>query len=155
LQALMPGEMAGGGENRPSWLWHSFLASLTIAAWWECKQEGGSGGGDEALRISEHAYIAISRRQRFCAHRSHLPEAAMNTETPASAEPLTLQPLRPDELASGESRLSWLWQGYLASGKITALISPPKSGKTTLLAHLLARLAQGGQLAGRAVMPGR
>src|SRR5262249_350612 len=30
-----------------------------------------------------------------------------------------------------------------------------KTGKTTLLSHLLARFAQGGQLAGRAVVPGR
>src|SRR5436305_1278287 len=81
----------------------------------------------------------------------------MKTEThPSSNEPLTLQPLRPGELAgAGEPRLSWLWDGYLAAGKVTALISPPKSGKTTLLSHLLARLAQGGLLAGRAVAPAR
>jgi AAA domain len=84
-------------------------------------------------------------------------EAPMKTEThPSSSETLTLQPLRPGELASAEApRLSWLWDGYLAPGKITALISPPKSGKTTLLSHLLARCAQGGLLAGRAVRPGR
>jgi hypothetical protein len=51
--------------------------------------------------------------------------------------------------------MSWLWHGYLAPGKITALISPPKSGKTTLLSHLLARFGQGGQLAGLAVAPAR
>jgi hypothetical protein len=69
---------------------------------------------------------------------------------------LTLQPLRPGELAgAGGPRPSWLWDGYLAPGKVTALISPPKSGKTTLLCHLLARLAGGGLLAGRAVAPGR
>ena len=81
----------------------------------------------------------------------------MHTEPhPSSYEPLTLQPLRPGELAGAvEPRLSWLWDGYLAPGKITALISPPKSGNTTLLAHLLARLAQGGLLAGRAVAPAR
>src|SRR5262249_24185975 len=56
---------------------------------------------------------------------------------------------------AGEPRLPWLWEGYLAPGKVTALISPPKSGKTTLLSHLLARLASGGLLAGRAVAPGR
>jgi hypothetical protein len=67
-----------------------------------------------------------------------------------------LQPLRPTELAGGaEPRLAWLWDGYLAAGKLTALVSPPKSGKTTLLSHLLARCAQGGQLAGRAVTPAR
>ena len=69
---------------------------------------------------------------------------------------LTIQPLRPSELASAaHSRLSWLWHGYLAPGKVTALISPPKAGKTTLASHLLARFAQGGQLAGLAVAPGR
>jgi hypothetical protein len=69
---------------------------------------------------------------------------------------LALQPLRPAELAcAGEPRLSWLWDGYLARGKVTALISPPKSGKTTLLSHLLARFAQGGLLAGRTVAPAR
>jgi hypothetical protein len=51
--------------------------------------------------------------------------------------------------------LSWLWHGYLAAGKVTALISPPKSGKTTLAFHLLARVGQGGQLAGLPVAPGR
>jgi len=38
---------------------------------------------------------------------------------------------------------------------VTALISPPKAGKTTLLSHVLARFNQGGQLAGLAVAPGR
>ena len=81
----------------------------------------------------------------------------MNTETRSSSrEPLSLQPLRPAELAgAGEPRLSWLWDGYLARGRVTALISPPKSGKTTLLSHLLARSAQGGLLAGRTVAPAR
>ncbi|OAI50102.1 hypothetical protein AYO44_18015 [Planctomycetaceae bacterium SCGC AG-212-F19] len=71
---------------------------------------------------------------------------------------LPIQPLRPSELAKAtQSRLSWLWHGYLSPGKVTALISPPKSGKTTLVSHLLARLAlaQAGQLAGLAVAPGR
>ncbi|HEV3203609.1 MAG TPA: AAA family ATPase, partial [Gemmataceae bacterium] len=81
----------------------------------------------------------------------------MNIQTrPSSSELLTLQPLRPADLAiAGEPHLSWLWDGYLLRRKVTALISPPKAGKTTLLSHLLARFAQGGQLAGRAVAPGR
>src|SRR5947209_6964202 len=33
----------------------------------------------------------------------------------------------------------WLWHGMLAPGKVTLLTSLWKSGKTTLLAHLLAR----------------
>jgi hypothetical protein len=77
------------------------------------------------------------------------------TQLPSSQN-FPIQPLRPSELAnSTQPQLSWLWHGYLALGKVTALISPPKSGKTTLAAHLLARFAQGGQLAGLAVTPGR
>lgn len=76
----------------------------------------------------------------------------MNTAVPA----LPIQPLRPSELASAaQPGLSWLWHGYLAPGKVTALISPSKTGKTTLLSHLLARFSQGGQLADRALAPGR
>jgi hypothetical protein len=43
---------------------------------------------------------------------------------------------------------SWLWHGYLAPGQLTLLTSQWKSGKTTLLALLLARLQHGGQLLG-------
>jgi RecA-family ATPase len=52
-------------------------------------------------------------------------------------------------------RLSWLWHGYLAAGNVTLLTSQWKSGKNTLVAVLLAKLAQGGQLAGLAVRPGK
>jgi hypothetical protein len=51
--------------------------------------------------------------------------------------------------------LAWLWQGYLAPGNVTVLTSQWKSGKTTLVAVLLARLATGGQLAGLLVRPGK
>ena len=43
--------------------------------------------------------------------------------------------------------LLWLWHGYLAAGNVTVLTSQWKSGQTTLLAVLLARMATGGQLA--------
>jgi hypothetical protein len=67
-----------------------------------------------------------------------------------------LTPLRPSDLADAvQPILSWIWHGYLASGRVTACISPAKSGKTTLLALLLARFGQGGQLAGLAVAPSR
>ena len=49
----------------------------------------------------------------------------------------------------------WLWHGYLARGAVTLLTSQWKMGKTTLLSVLLARLAAGGELAGRAVEAGR
>ncbi len=72
------------------------------------------------------------------------------------AQSIALQPLRPSELAVvTPPALNWLWHGYLAPGKITALISPPKTGKTTLAANLLAHLALGGHLAGLVVVPAR
>ena len=81
----------------------------------------------------------------------------MNTQTQIlSDQAFVMQPLRPSELANAaQKRQSWLWHGYLSPGKVTALISAPKSGKTTLLSHLLARFAQGGTLAGLAVAPAR
>jgi hypothetical protein len=50
---------------------------------------------------------------------------------------------------------SWLWHGYLGPGKVTLLTSQWKSGKTTLVSLLLARMQQGGQLAGLPVAPGK
>jgi AAA domain len=69
------------------------------------------------------------------------------TQTPTE-QGFPVRPLRPAELAeSQQSDLLWLWRGFLAAHKVTALVSPPKSGKTTLLSILLARFGQGGQLA--------
>jgi hypothetical protein len=48
----------------------------------------------------------------------------------------------------------WLWHGVLAPGRLTLLTSLWKAGKTTLLAHLLARRRQGGEFLGLAVTPG-
>jgi hypothetical protein len=50
---------------------------------------------------------------------------------------------------------AWLWHGYLGPGKATLLTSQWKSGKTTLVSLLLARMQQGGQLAGLPVAAGR
>ncbi len=81
----------------------------------------------------------------------------MNIETQLPSEQdFPVLPLRPAELANAnEPSLSWLWRGFLAAHKVTALISPPKSGKTTLASILLARFAQGRQLAGLPVAPAR
>ena len=49
----------------------------------------------------------------------------------------------------------WLWEGYLARGMITLMTSRWKTGKTTLLSVLLARLGGGGRLAEAAVTPGQ
>src|ERR1700722_3263730 len=80
---------------------------------------------------------------------------SVNTQVPLIAG-LTMQPLRPADLATASAGLlPWLWRGDVAQGKVTALVSQAKSGKTTLVSHLLARMARGGQLAGLAVRPGR
>src|SRR5262245_29273107 len=47
----------------------------------------------------------------------------------------------------------WLWDGFLAEGNITLLTAQSKSGKTTLLTHVLARMRLAGTLAERAVAP--
>jgi hypothetical protein len=48
----------------------------------------------------------------------------------------------------------WLWHGLVAAGKVTLFTSLWKSGKTTLLAHFLARRRTGGDFLGLAVAPG-
>ncbi len=57
--------------------------------------------------------------------------------------------------AAAEAGMVWLWQGYLAPGNITLLTSQWKTGKTTLLSVMLARLRDGGSLAGLPLARGR
>jgi hypothetical protein len=83
------------------------------------------------------------------------PQAA--AAAPADASPqrsLTATDLLARVVAAGDldtqrcTPPTWLWHGYLGPGKITLLTSQWKSGKTTLVSLLLARMQQGGQLAG-------
>src|SRR5437016_4914698 len=48
----------------------------------------------------------------------------------------------------------WVWHGLLAPGKVTLLTSLWKSGKTTLLAHLLAHRRDGRDFLGLGLAPG-
>jgi hypothetical protein len=73
--------------------------------------------------------------------------------TDAFARPVGLSFEELDRAAAGPTR--WVWDGYLAAGAVTLLTSRWKTGKTTLLSVLLAKLAAGGELAGRAVAAGR
>src|SRR5439155_12284867 len=57
--------------------------------------------------------------------------------------------------AAAQKQLAWLWHGYLAPGNVTLLTSQWKSGKTTLVSILLARLKEAGQLAGLPVGAGK
>lgn len=47
--------------------------------------------------------------------------------------------------------IDWLWDGYIARGRITEFLGLWKSGKTTLVAHLLKGMAHGGEMAGKSV----
>jgi hypothetical protein len=60
-----------------------------------------------------------------------------------------------DWLRSLNQPMYWIWDGLVAHDVITVLSAPEKTGKTTLLALLLDRRRQGGQLLGRTVRPGR
>jgi RecA-family ATPase len=64
--------------------------------------------------------------------------------------------LHGDQLANSTTgRLTWLWQGFLAAGNVMLLTSQWKSGKTTMVAALAARMGQGGTLAGLRVNRGK
>jgi AAA domain len=57
--------------------------------------------------------------------------------------------------AASHHSVSWLWQGYLATGAITLLTSQWKSGKTTLVSVLLSRLKAKGEFIGLPNAPAR
>jgi hypothetical protein len=83
-------------------------------------------------------------------HASPVPTAACA----AAAGPLT--PLWLDDLrTAAEGHTDWLWHGYLTPGNVTLLTSQWKSGKTTLVSVLLAKLRDGGTLAGRPLAAGK
>jgi RecA-family ATPase len=63
--------------------------------------------------------------------------------------------LASDLMGASTPEIPWLWQGYLACGGVTLLTSQWKAGKTTLVSLLLARLGEGGMLAGQPVRPGK
>jgi hypothetical protein len=60
-----------------------------------------------------------------------------------AARPAVMQfgrPVRCSELRRADGGRRWLWEGYLSPGAITLLSALWKSGKTTLLAHLVRAL---------------
>src|SRR3954454_22931949 len=60
-----------------------------------------------------------------------------------------------DDLQRAAAPPRWVWDGYLAAGAVTLLPSQWTSCTTTRLAVLLARMHQGGELAGAAVAAGK
>jgi len=63
------------------------------------------------------------------------------------------EPIPITELVEDEP-LEWLWEGFIPRGGIVLLSGVPKSGKTTLMAHILKNMKDGGNLAGK-IEPGR
>jgi archaellum biogenesis ATPase FlaH len=95
-------------------------------------------------------------------HSPDVPGSASALSVPGGSPiPLALSALAPPEMWLDDMRRanqapeSWLWQGYLASGKVTLLTSQWKSGKTTLLSILLDHMKSGGTLAALPVMAGK
>ncbi len=86
--------------------------------------------------------------ERLDSFRAALESIAARNESVPSWQPILLS-----QLGEG-APISWLWDGYLAVGFITLLTGLWKAGKTTLVAHLLKLLGDGGELAG-AVKPAR
>jgi hypothetical protein len=60
-----------------------------------------------------------------------------------------------ENLTDDNLSAQWLWQGYVARENVTLITSQWKTGKTTLLAALLAQLKTGGELGGLEVMQGK
>ena len=53
------------------------------------------------------------------------------------------------------AHVNWVWEGYLASGAVTEIVGLWKSGKTTLLCHLVKAMESGGMFCGMALCRGR
>jgi hypothetical protein len=77
------------------------------------------------------------------------------SEARVAAEFLKQGTQPPDLPSKALPDTSWIWHGYIGPGKLTLLTSQWKSGKTTLVSVLLARMVNGGILAGLPVKAGR
>jgi hypothetical protein len=82
------------------------------------------------------------------------PPALLEPPAPSSREaPFLLGAAKLAETANVQQ--TWLWEGFLAPGVVTLLVSQWKCGKSTLMGVLLAHLKNGGTLAGLPVQAGR
>ncbi len=61
---------------------------------------------------------------------------------------IEFRPIPASQLGGGES-IEWIWEGWVAKGYVTLLVGLWKAGKTTLVAHLLKLLENGGGIAGQ------
>src|SRR5262249_7988108 len=119
-------------------------------------RSGGAAAGSRCIvaptptNLHCTATIAMMKRE--------LPSMSADTPSlspPTAADLLARVVAARDLDNQGFTPPGWLWQGYLGPGKVTLLTSQWKSGKTTLVSLLLARLQQGGQLLGLPVAAGK
>ncbi|MCU0706370.1 MAG: AAA family ATPase [Fimbriiglobus sp.] len=102
-----------------------------------------------AKQVGQDIAAQISRM----AKQAPAPPAVGKKGTPPLA-PFPV-PMPVTELARGTTAgVPWVWDGYLARGRVTLFSALPKCGKTTLLSHLLKSLDAGGSFCGRTLMPG-
>lgn len=66
-------------------------------------------------------------------------------ETIATTAGSKFQPIRVCDIAD-DPEPQWVWEDYIAKGEITLFSGLPKSGKTTLLAAVMDKMATGGTL---------
>jgi len=60
-----------------------------------------------------------------------------------------VEPILLSELKEEDLNVDWIWDGFIAKGNVTLLAALWKSGKSTLLAHLLSSMKAGSRLAGQ------
>jgi hypothetical protein len=126
LWALPP----GGHKDVREWVLARRLGAADPDAWY-------AAGGELLADLRENA-VSVPALYRG------------NTEF---SPPFALIPC--SQLHAVAEDVLWCWPGYLARGAVTLVSAYMKSGKTTLLAHLLKALGPGGPFLGREAKPSR
>lgn len=117
-------------------------------------RNGLEAGVKKPRELSEHNDEPDGSRHDACAVNGQ-PHAKSKKNSKPKAEPVQFPPPIPASKLREASATSWLWKGYLARGEVTLLSALWKSGKTTLLAHLLRSLELGGEFCGLPIQAGR
>lgn len=129
------GEVPLCNETNPEVVGDSFHCNTTTAAIvpeFVAKKQGEQEEGMLRIPCIEPASGAVATNPM-----------ATEDETHWKVKPISdLPPIEP---------IDWLFEGYIARGRITELVGIWKSGKTTLLTAILKKMENGGEIAGRQV----
>jgi len=112
-------------------------------------REGADGYGDawEGPEFNGHAKNGHESAWEGAGNSKQ--EQAKKAPPQGFSSPIPASALKISESAE------WLWHGYLSPSNITLFSALWKSGKTTLLAHLLRSMETGGDFCGRKIAAGR